>query len=80
METKESIQARLNVLSKSLVSEENSVVYYENLLEKTPSDGEENLGTRRMYAELRDEEKKHVATIQSLLEHWKSELKELENS
>ena len=80
METKESIQARLNVLSKSLVGEENSVAYYETLLEKTPSDTEENLGTRRMYAELRDEEKKHVTTLQSFMEHWESELKKLENS
>ncbi len=71
MESNESIQARLNVLSKALISEENSVQYYEGLLEKTPDNIEESLGTRRMYEDLRDEEKKHVAQIQSLIEYWK---------
>ena len=41
-ETVKTIQARLDVLKKSLVSEENSVQYYETLLEKTPADTQEN--------------------------------------
>ncbi len=54
MESNESIQARLNVLSKALISEENSVQYYEGLLGKTQDNTEESLGTRRMYEGLRD--------------------------
>ncbi|KMP12548.1 hypothetical protein UZ36_00315 [Candidatus Nitromaritima sp. SCGC AAA799-C22] len=77
-ESAESIQARLDVLSKSLVSEENSVQYYETLLNKTPTDTESDLGTRRMYQELREEELKHVATIQSLIERWEDELKSIQ--
>ncbi len=80
MESKESIQARLNVLSKALISEENSVQYYEGLLEKTPENTEGDLGTRRMYEDLRDEEKRHVATIRSLIEYWKVQLRQLEGS
>ena len=73
-ETVNTIQARLDVLKKSLVSEENSVQYYQTLIGKTPQDTEENIGTYRMYEELHEEEKKHVKTIQNLLSHWEKRL------
>ncbi len=76
-ETVGTIRARLNILAKSLVSESNSVSYYETLLEKTPEDSEENIGIRRMYEDLREEETKHVAKIESWIQHWESELKKL---
>jgi rubrerythrin len=76
-ETVDTVQGRLEVLNKSLISEENSVQYYETLLEKTPSDSEQNIGRRCIYEELHQEEKKHVATIQTLLDYWKSKLDEL---
>lgn len=65
-ETVKTIQGRLDVLEKSLVSEENSVQYYQTLLEKTPEDSEENLGARRMYEDLREEEKKTCASYPEL--------------
>jgi rubrerythrin len=77
-ETIQTIQARLKVLSKSLISEENSVQYYQTLLEKTPSDTEEQIGERRMYQELHDEENKHVQTIRDLITHWEQQLKALQ--
>jgi len=76
-ETCETIQGRLNVLAKSLVSERNSVLYYDTLIQKTDDSDSVGKGTRRMYAELRDEEKKHVQTIQSMIEYWEQRLKEL---
>jgi rubrerythrin len=79
-ETVDTVQGRLEVLNKSLISEENSVQYYETLLEKTPSDSEQNIGRRRIYEELHQEEKKHVATIQALLDYWESKLDELKAS
>lgn len=75
-ETAQAIQGRLEVLRKALVSEENSVVYYQTLFEKTPGDTEENIGVRRSYEDLRKEETKHVVTIQSLITHWEKQLKE----
>ncbi|MGV7221306.1 MAG: hypothetical protein ACQ9MH_07265 [Nitrospinales bacterium] len=79
-ETAKTIQARLNVLKKSLVSEENSVQYYQALIGKTPQDTEENIGTCRMYEDLHEEEKKHVKTIQDLLTHWENRLETLKNN
>ena len=79
-ETVDTVQGRLEVLNKSLISEENSVQYYETLLEKTPSDSEQNIGRRHIYEELHQEEKKHVATIQALLDYWESKLDELKAS
>ena len=79
-ETIESIQGRLNILNKGLVSEENSVQYYETLLEKTPSDTQENIGIRRMYEELKQEETQHVAKFKSLIAHWNERLKTLQTN
>ncbi len=79
-ETIESIQGRLNILNKGLVSEENSVQYYETLLEKTPADSQENIGIRRMYEELKQEETQHVEKFKSLIEHWNERLKILQTN
>ncbi len=80
LETIESVQGRLEVLEKSLVSEENSVQYYETLLEKISDDSDRDIGRCHMYEELLQEEKKHVATIQALLDYWKAKLEELKYS
>jgi len=77
-DTIESIQGRLDILTKGLVSEENSVQYYETLLEKTPSDSQENIGIKRMYEELRQEEIKHVEKFKSLIAHWNEQLELLQ--
>ena len=74
-ENKATIQARLKILQKSLVSEENSVQYYQTLLKNTPEDSDERIGERRMYEDLQAEEKKHVQVIRDLIRHWESELK-----
>ncbi len=78
-ETVKTIQARLNILKKSLVSEENSVQYYQTLIEKTPQDTEEQIGERRMYEELLNEEKTHVQTFHTLISHWEKRLEETSN-
>ena len=75
-ETRASIEARLKVLHKSLVSEENSVQYYQTLVENTPQDSDEKIGERRMYSDLQDEERKHVKRIQDLINHWERQLKD----
>ena len=75
-ENKVTIQARLKVLNKSLVSEENSVQYYQTLLENTAQDSDEKIGERRMYESLRAEEKKHVQVIRDLIKHWENKLKD----
>ena len=77
-ENKTTIQARLKVLHKSLVSEENSVQYYQTLLKNTAQDSDEKIGERRMYEDLRAEEKKHVQVIRDLIQHWETELKKFE--
>ena len=77
-ETKTTIQARLRVLNKSLISEENSVQYYETLLNNTPEDSEESMGERRMYLDLQEEEKKHVQVIRNMIAHWEKQLRELQ--
>ena len=79
-ETVKTIQARLDVLEKSLVSEENSVQYYQTLIEKTPQDTEENIGVGRMYEDLQEEEKTHVKTIQDLIAHWEKRLDDVKNT
>ena len=76
-ENKITIQARLKILNKSLVSEENSVQYYQTLLENTASDSDEKIGERRMYEELQEEEKKHVQVIRDMIKHWENKLKSL---
>ena len=73
-ETRTTIQARLKVLNKSLLSEENSVQYYQTLLENTPQDTEEKIGERRVYEDLKEEEKKHVKTIKDMIRHWEKKL------
>ena len=75
-ENKITVQARLKVLNKSLVSEENSVQYYQTLLENTAQDSDEKIGERRMYEALPAEEKKHVQVIRDLIKHWESKLKD----
>ena len=77
-ETKATIQARLRILNKSLVSEENSVQYYQNLMDNTPSDSGEKTGERRMYADLQTEEKKHVEVIRGMITHWENQLKAMD--
>lgn len=76
-ETINTVQGRLNILRKGIVSEENSVNYYKTFLEKTPDDSEENIGIRRMYADLLKEEKQHVERFRELISQWESKLKEL---
>ncbi len=77
-ETKTTIQARLKILNKSLVSDENSVQYYQTLLDNTPSDSEEKIGEWRMYEELQTEEKKHVEVIRGMITHWENQLKAMD--
>ena len=77
-ETKITIQARLKVLKRSLVSEENSVQYYQTLLKNTSPESDEKIGERRMYEDLQAEEKKHVQVIQDMIKHWEGRLKKLE--
>ncbi|MCH6579035.1 MAG: hypothetical protein O6704_04115 [Nitrospinae bacterium] len=77
-ETKATIQARLRILNKSLVSEENSVQYYQTLMDNTPSDSGEKTGERRMYADLQTEEKKHVEVIRGMITHWENQLKAMD--
>lgn len=76
-ETKTTIQARLNVLNKSLLSEENSVQYYQTLLENTSQDNEEKIGEWRIYEDLQTEEKKHVKAIKDMIQRWERELKKI---
>lgn len=76
-ETPETIQARLDVLRKGIVSEENSVNYYQTLIEKTPEDTDANIGMRRMYYDLMMEEKNHVERFRELINKWEQRLKEL---
>lgn len=76
-ENKNTIQARLKVLNKSLVSEENSVQYYQTLLENTAPDSDEKIGERRMYEDLQAEERKHVQTLRDMIQLWESKLKGL---
>lgn len=76
-ENKITIQARLKVLNKSLVSEENSVQYYQTLLENTAPDSDEKIGERRMYEDLQIEERKHVQVLRDMIQHWESRLKNI---
>ena len=76
-ETTGTIKARLEILYKGVISEENSVQYYETLVEKTSGNSEEDIGKRRMYDELRQEELKHVERFKSLIAHWENELGKL---
>ena len=75
-ETPETVQARLDVLRKGIVSEENSVNYYQTLIDKTPEVSDANIGMRRMYQELMLEEKKHVERFRELILEWEQKLKE----
>ena len=76
-ETRTSIQARLRILNKSLVSEENSVQYYQTLLKNTAPDSDEKIGEMRMYEDLQAEERKHVQAIRDMIQHWENELSKL---
>lgn len=78
-ETPATIQSRLDVLRKGIISEENSVNYYQTLIEKTPEDSESNIGMRRMYYDLMLEETKHVERFKELILKWEQSLKDLEN-
>ena len=75
-ETIETVKARLDVLRKGIVSEENSVNYYKTLIEKTPEDSDANIGIQRMYSDLMLEEKKHVERFRELINEWEQRLKE----
>jgi len=76
-ENKITIQARLRILNKSLVSEENSVQYYQTLLENTAQDSDEKIGERRMYEDLQKEERKHVQALRDMIQHWEEKLKNI---
>ncbi len=77
-ETVGSIQGRLEILYKGVISEENSVQYYETLIEKISGNSEEEIGQRKMYEELRQEEIKHVEKFKSFILHWEEKLRQLE--
>jgi rubrerythrin len=77
-ETPATVQSRLDVLRKGIISEENSVNYYETLIKKTPEDSEVNIGMRRMYYDLMQEEKTHVERFKELISKWEQILKDLE--
>ena len=76
-ENKITIQARLKILNQSLVSEENSVQYYQTLLENTAPDSEEKIGERRMYEDLQEEERKHVQVLRDMIQYWEDKLKSI---
>ena len=76
-ETVGTIQGRLEILYKGVISEENSVQYYGTLIEKTSGDSAEEIGKRRMYEELKQEEIKHVAKFKSQISHWEEKLRQL---
>jgi hypothetical protein len=46
-------------------------------LEITPEDSEENIGIRRMYADLMEEENQYVERFRGLIAQWVNKLKEL---
>ena len=48
-ETPETVQARLGVLRKGIISEENSANYYKSIVDKSPEDSDTNIGMKRMY-------------------------------
>jgi len=75
-ETAGIIQGRLEVLYKGVISEENSVQYYESLVKKTSGDSEEEIGKRRMYEDLKQEEMKHVEKFRSLIKYWEEKLEQ----
>ena len=73
-------EGRLDGLRKGIVSEENSVNYYQTLTDKTPEDTDVNKGMRPMYHDLMQEEKKHVTRFRELISQWEQKLKDLENN
>jgi len=77
-ETRETVQARLDVLRKGIISEENSANYYMTLIDKTPEDSDANIGMRRMYHDLMLEEKTHVERFRELILEWEQKLKEFQ--
>ncbi len=79
-ETAATIRGRLDVLSKGLISEENSVQYYQTLIDKGTAEDEEQEGRLRMFADLKAEEEKHVQRFRELIEFWQNKLKELESA
>ena len=76
-ENKATVEARLKVLRRSLVSEENSVQYYQTLLKNTPQDTDEKIGERRMYEDLQEEERKHVQVIRDMIKYWENKLDQI---
>ena len=72
------VQGRLDVLRKGIVSEENSVCYYQALVNKTPEDSDVKKGMRRMNYDLMLEEKKHVTCFRELISKWEQKLKDFE--
>ena len=79
-ETLGTVEGRLDVLRKGIVSEEKSVNYYQTLTDKTPEDTDVNKGMRRMYHDLMQEEKMHVTRFLELISQWEQKLKDLENN
>lgn len=76
-ETPGTIRGRLNVLEKGLISEENSVQYYQSLIDKNPAGDEESIGARRMYEALKAEEIKHVQHFRDQIDFWENKLRDL---
>ena len=74
-ETPETVKARLEVLRKGIISEENSVNYYQTLIDKTPEDSDASIGMRRMYYDLMIEEKLHVKRFHELILKWEKRYK-----
>ena len=79
-EAPESIEGRLGLLCKGIVSEENSVNYYQTLIDKTPENLEVNKGFGRMYYDLMLEERNHVARFHELISFWEKNLEKLKYS
>jgi rubrerythrin len=75
-ETPETVQARLDVLRKGIISEENSVNYYKSIVDKSPEDSDTNIGMKRMYDDLLLEEKQHVERFRELILIWEHRLKQ----
>jgi len=79
-ETVDTVQGRLEVLNKSLISEENSVQYYETSVRKDTQRLRTKYWETPHIRRTASRGKKHVATIQALLDYWESKLDELKAS
>ena len=67
----------LGYSSKRYCQLKSSVNFYKTFLEITTEDSEENIGIRRMYADLMEEEKQYVERFRGLIAQWENKLNEL---